>query len=485
MYRPNNRRGGGRRLSGTYGPFAAVERLIQPVVTRHLCQTKDGAGFGGSTNSEHCNEMKKVLQVAATRYDGDKYESSKYPAQARSYWEKVFLEKQETGGLRVTNTTLLDYFQETTDEAWLLAVYPATFATYDEFNKTRDANPVVASVMKQDYGVDLSDVTASVFSPRLCERKMNLYNDFKLANWRFFSETSDNDDDVFELGCGSQSKNLNWSSHEWRSSSKSQKQTHKPMGDSRMESQWGGIKRKQACSRESCEMKPSEPMQLGVDMELALELGLSEREIELQREAFPFPRNAPSSSRMLKGSPSTDSSAKVAQRLGIGNRRMKDQDRLFLKFKKQHQARDGKQYNKQATQSKEALKKGAWMSPMITNGQVYGKGEKLYDGQKRARENLLLDRPMGGKVTVDEHTSLNKMKMFILQEHSRLGMPGVVETTNTLLRVYNCKEQPASKFLSALAKDYEHADQSVHGDTANFIQAMCSLAEMEVTALQL
>ena len=160
---------------------------------------------------------------------------------------------------------------------------------------------------------------------------------------------------------------------------------------------------------------------------------------------------------------------------------MKDQDRLFLKFKKQHQARDGKQ----ATQSKETQKDGAWMSPMITNGQVYGKGEKLHDGQKRARENLLLDRPMGGKVTVDEHASLNKMKMFILQEHSRLGMPGVVETTNTLLRVYNCKEQPASKFLSALAKDYEHADQSVHGDTANFIQAMCSLAEMEVTALQL
>ena len=76
---------------------------------------------------------------------------------------------------------------------------------------------------------------------------------------------------------------------------------------------------------------------------------------------------------------------------------MKDQERLFLKFKKQHQARDGKQ----ATQSKEALKKGAWMTPMITNGQVYGKGEKLHDGQKRARENLLLDQSMGGKVTID------------------------------------------------------------------------------------
>ena len=74
--------------------------------------------------------MKKVLKDAATRYEGDKYESSKYPAQARSYWEKVFLPKQETGGLRVTNTTLLYYFQETTDEAWLLAVYSATFGTW-------------------------------------------------------------------------------------------------------------------------------------------------------------------------------------------------------------------------------------------------------------------------------------------------------------------------------------------------------------------
>lgn len=77
------------------------------------------------------------------------------------------------------------------------------------------------------------------------------------------------------------------------------------------------------------------------------------------------------------------------------------------------------------------------------------------------------------------------MKMLILQEHDRPGMEGAVETITTVLGVYNCKEQPASKFLSALAKDYEHADQSVHGDTANFIQAMCSLAEMEVTALQL
>ena len=120
------------------------------------------------------------------------------------------------------------------------------------------------------------------------------------------------------------------------------------------------------------------------------------------------------------------------------------------------------------------------MNSVITSGQVFGKGEKPPAGQKRARENLLLDRPMGGKVTVDEHTSLNKMKMFILQEHSGLGMPGVMETTTTLLRVYNCKEQPASKFLSVLAKHHEHADRSVHGDKADFIQAICSLAEMEV-----
>ena len=70
--------------------------------------------------------------------------------------------------------------------------------------------------------------------------------------------------------------------------------------------------------------------------------------------------------------------------------------------------------------------------------------------------------------------------MLILQEHDRPGMEGAVETITTVLGVYNCKEQPASKFLSVLAKHHEHADRSVRGDKADFIQAICSLAEMEV-----
>ena len=165
---------GTRRISsGAYNGifFSDIEKLVVGPVTKELIEEEEGAGFGGSENSEHGKRMTVALQAA--REDTSKFEHAQYPGFVRSFFQTTLIGSRRSNAPRLTSEALWRIVTGLEDD-FVTLLWASSFRNHVHFQTTVDRYPLVAALLKEDYSVDIASVTPDVFGGPLHARKLNL-----------------------------------------------------------------------------------------------------------------------------------------------------------------------------------------------------------------------------------------------------------------------------------------------------------------------
>jgi len=165
---------GNRRVSsGAYDDisFSDIEKLVVGAVTKELIEEEEGAGFGGSKNSEHGKRMTVALQAA--REDTSKFENPQYHGYARSFFQTILIGSRRNKAPRLTSKALWTVVTGLEDD-FVPLLWASTFRNHVHFQTTLDRYPAVVALLRQDYSVDTASVTPDVFGGAFHVRKLNL-----------------------------------------------------------------------------------------------------------------------------------------------------------------------------------------------------------------------------------------------------------------------------------------------------------------------